>query len=442
MQKKLSISFTVYLLIFGCSKFTNPISTPSSMAVTTQDLVINGPFTHWIYNRKEDIFDTKKKEFQAEYKPVNVLYDGKVIEAKMRLRGGIRFCNSFPHFKLKLPKSGKILDQREFKIVTHGHFDTDSSIPIDAPACGNQLGTGDPSEVYKREFYLYKLQEDLLSKSLKAFPFNVNYRDDSSSLDIKKFAFMLEDTEHAAERMGLKEIEYSKIDDFLNWTEKDPDEIYNAALGDVMFDHLNEIYQSLEVSEPDLSPKELTAKLPSFEELIEGQVGTTLKEKARQLADHLQVSIEADQKKRLKALDPDSVLEAIWFNSLIGNTDWALFGINRHSAGTRNFKFFVNDDGTVFPVAYDFDLAKLADGTDIVSVDDYRFLLESVYTNLSELFDGYLLDKASEKRQDFADRVDKLVAQGLLESHVAKSLENFSSVLRNTDPNFFKNSQN
>ena len=371
-----------------------------------------------------------------------VNYNGKTIEAKMRLRGGIRFCNSFPHFKLKLSKSGKILGQREFKIVTHGHFDIDSSISVDAPSCGNELGTWDPSEIYKRELALYKIQENLLSKSLKAFPFNINYKDKSSSLDLKKFAFMLEDTEHAADRIGLEELDYSKLHESLNWTENDPEEIYSAALGDVVFDHLSDVYNKLEESEADLSPKEITAKLPSFKELLEGQMATELKDQAKQLADRLKNTIESEQKEFLDAMDPDSVLEAIWFNVLIRNTDWALFGINRHSAGTRNFKFFTDDQGAVYPVAYDFDLAKLAESTDVVSEDDYKFLLNGVYSNLGELFDGYLLDEAAEARVMFAERVDALIAQGALADNVAESLKVFSALLKNVDPVSFKSTRN
>lgn len=113
---KLTIFFTSVLLLVGCGGATAPISTPT----TTNDrsipeLVIEGPISHWIYNRVENIYKPKKMEFKPEYEEVYVSYKGKKTEAEMRLRGGIRFCNSFPHFKLKLPKSGKILGQREFK---------------------------------------------------------------------------------------------------------------------------------------------------------------------------------------------------------------------------------------------------------------------------------------------------------------------------------------
>ncbi len=130
---------TLPVFLSTCRSFE---TSPSSFyAEPNSQLTISGPWTQLIYHRHQDVFDPINKNFESEYLPVEITYGAKSIKAEIRNQGGVRFCDSFPHYKLKLLKSEKLFEQKEFKVISHGFFTSDKNLKIDAAVCGNKFNS-------------------------------------------------------------------------------------------------------------------------------------------------------------------------------------------------------------------------------------------------------------------------------------------------------------
>jgi hypothetical protein len=86
----------------------------------------------------------------------------------------------------------------------------------------------------------------------------------------------------------------------------------------------------------------------------------------------------------LRTMEHRAMLQAILFNILVGNRDWALFGLNDHATGTRNFKY-LTVGGLVYPIAYDFDFATIGQGR-AVSRENYRASLRHLEERVISIF--------------------------------------------------------
>ncbi len=151
----------------------------------------------------------------------------------------------------------------------------------------------------------------------------------------------------------------------------------------------------------------------------------SLKKRLPQEASELKKSLRATQMELLKTLDQRALVEGVLFNILIGNTDWALFGLNNHSTGVRNFKF-VKKGGQIVPLAYDFDLAAFAEGRS-VSKEDYQVRFQE----FRRYFQEHLGEQGSleEGLSKFKSRVETLLRSGeVLSDPIRAALKNFLDV--------------
>ena len=80
-------------------------------------MTIVGPFDQLLYRRHQPLFDPDHKKFEAKYHKASLQYQGQSLRAKIRIRGGMRFCDSFPHFTLKM-RGGDALRRHKYKIVS------------------------------------------------------------------------------------------------------------------------------------------------------------------------------------------------------------------------------------------------------------------------------------------------------------------------------------
>ncbi len=126
----------------------------------------------------------------------------------------------------------------------------------------------------------------------------------------------------------------------------------------------------------------------------------------------------------LLSMDKISVLQAALFNILIGNTDWALFGLSRHTAGHRNFKF-MKKPGTIIPVAYDFDGAAIANGQ-VVALSTYKERLSSLKSKIEQIYGSLSSVPLDQVLEDYRQKVIIILSDNAnLEFHVKRSFVNF-----------------
>ncbi|MEM6319536.1 MAG: hypothetical protein AAF960_17825 [Bacteroidota bacterium] len=115
------------------------------------------------------------------------------IKVKARGRSRRKYCD-FPPLKIKFDKEelaayGISGSHKSLKLVTH---------------CTE--GTSALQNVLE-EFLAYKMYNELTNSSLKVQLVRINYQDSESATVLEKYAFLIEDIDELAERLGGKEVE-------------------------------------------------------------------------------------------------------------------------------------------------------------------------------------------------------------------------------------------
>lgn len=407
------------LFMYACSPAGDASRLTDNQPANLDSMEISGPIHHTIYNRVENIFDPDQQEFEAEYFDVSVRFNGEEFAAKLRLRGGVRFCDGFPQFKIKLKNNRKIFGSNTFKIVTHGSYNADAAIPVNAPGCSDQLGTRPAGSNYAGEYRLYQVAQTLLPHHIKTFPLSITYIDAGQNLRETGFAFLVEDDAELENRYGFRKKNLDPINESISWRESDDDSILNALIGDEFFTYLAASYQRIEQSNPGWSKKDISAKLPTTEAIQQSPAFDQMILRAKARVATTRLKIARDQQQFVQETKKEPLIHAALFNILIGNTDWAYFGLNDHSSGLRNFKILSDDDGALIPVPYDFDLAELSQSTGVRAESEYEYWLLRLKTQ----FDS---DQFTASGKTFADKTITFLNDSPdLAANIKSSFDNF-----------------
>ncbi len=143
---------------------------------------------HLIENRKKDLDQAATLTYVNE-SGADVSYEIKISPRGKYRR---RVCD-FPPLKLKFPKSALasqgLSAHNDLKLVTHC---------IDDKALGN--------EQLQKEYLAYRLYNLLTDKSYRVKLLQITYEDSNSKVNkINRYAFLIEDTDEMAERLGGQE---------------------------------------------------------------------------------------------------------------------------------------------------------------------------------------------------------------------------------------------
>ncbi|MCX6130618.1 MAG: hypothetical protein NTX25_16355 [Proteobacteria bacterium] len=203
-----SVSFRI-IFASGILISFNLACTPSSGSRTKESsdgvpaqLTITGPISDMIYTRIKDVLDDDGSNFQSSYRDVQVSYGDRTISAKLRTRGGARFCNAFPPFKLKLSKGETLGGHSKLKLGNDGLFTLDPSKSIHAPECDNTFNNFGGAAALGLEITLMELAEQLLPHHLEVKRSAITFKDPQAGLELQKDSYLLESPEHAAARYG------------------------------------------------------------------------------------------------------------------------------------------------------------------------------------------------------------------------------------------------
>lgn len=424
-MKRLNPPLLISLLSMqACSPAGDASRVADDQLASLDSMEISGAIHHTIYNRIENIFDPDQKEFEAEYFDVAVRFKDEVLPAKIRLRGGVRFCDGFPQFKIKLKDNRKIYGGSSFKIVTHGSYAADASTPVNAPGCSDQLGSRPVGSNYAGEHRLYQMAEKLLPNHLKTYPLSITYIDAGQNLKETGFAFLIEDDTEMEKRYGLREKNMDQINVSVSWREPDED-ILNALLGDEYFTYLAASYKSIKQSNPGWSKKDISANLPTFDVIQQSPEFDQILLRAKARLPTTRSTIAQEQQQFVQDTKKEPLIHAALFNILIGNTDWAYFGLNDHSSGLRNFKILTDGAGKLLPVPYDFDLAALAESNGVRSIGEYDHWLKKLKTQFDE-------DQFTTSGKTFAGKIRNYLDNSPdLTLNIKDSFENFLLAFKN-----------
>ena len=378
-------------------------NTASHWSYEPAAMTIVGPFDQLIYRRHQPLFDPDHKKFAAKYHKASLQYQGQSLRAKIRIRGGMRFCDSFPHFTLKMRGGDELLGRHKYKIVSPGTYQLDPLRAIDAPACGDQLASRTPGSTYEGEYRVYRLAASILDFHLKTLPLTITYRDKVSGAETTGFSFLIEDIDDAANRYNATAHTFGPIHDHVSWKTADDERLSEALIGDTIFNFLVRRYRAIESTHPELTDEEISVRLPSLASLPSSHELDAMKASALACLPTLCSNLPKMQQHFLRTMDPHAMLQAVLFNILVGNTDWALFGLNDHAAGTRNFKY-LTVGGLVYPIAYDFDFSAIGKGR-AVSREDYRASLRYLEERVISIFGSLAQLEYSLHKDAFAKRI-------------------------------------
>jgi hypothetical protein len=418
----IAILNTAFQLV-GCAESGSQLLDDKSSNLPS--MTITASIKDFIYNRSENLFDPDKRSFEAEYKDVKLEFQGRVYIAKMKLRGGIRFCDSFPHFTIKLKGNDQILGGTKYKIVTHGSYDLDPAVSVNAPNCGDDLAEKPVGSDYSGEHYLYDLQSKISDFYLKTYPLTITYKDDSSSLEMAGFAFLIEDFEATAERYGAEETDFGMINEQVSWKEINEQEIRNTVLGDEYFSFLVGKYRELEEANPGYNKKQISELLPKPADIAnDPDIMAKLNAATDARLPSIKSSLKTNQISILHLADRTALMQAAMFNVLVGNSDWAFFGLTTHPAGHRNLKF-LDQGGKIIPLAYDFDLSNTASGNS-VSTNHYKDMLASLKAGIYSTYGDVQAVPLQDVIEDYRRKVETMLNEdSSLKAHMRTSFENF-----------------
>ena len=378
-------------------------NTASHWAYEPAAMTIVGPFDQLLYRRHQPLFDPDHKKFEAKYHKASLQYQGQSLRAKIRIRGGMRFCDSFPHFTLKMRGGDALLGRHKYKIVSPGAYQLDPLRAIEAPACGDALASRTPGSTYEGEYRVYRLAAGILDFHFKTLPLTITYRDEVSGAETTGFSFLIENIEDAAKRYHGSEHTFGPLHDHVSWKTADDERLGEALIGDEIFNFLVRRYRAIASAHPELTDEEISARLPSLASISSSPAFDAMKAAALARLPTLRSNLPKMQHHFLRTMDHRAMLQAILFNILVGNTDWALFGLNDHATGTRNFKY-LTVGGLVYPIAYDFDFSAIGKGR-AVSREDYRASLRNLEERVISIF-GSLAQLAYALHKDaFAKRI-------------------------------------
>ena len=359
-------------------------NTASNWSYEPAAMTIVGPFDQLIYSRHQPLFDPDHKKFAAKYHKASLQYQGQSLRAKIRIRGGMRFCDSFPHFTLKMRGGDELLGRHKYKIVSPGTYQLDPLRAIDAPACGDELASRTPGSTYEGEYRVYRLAARILDFHLKTLPLTITYRDEVSGAETTGFSFLIENIDDAANRYNASAHTFGHIHEHVSWKTADDERLGEALIGDEIFNLLVRRYRAIESANPELTDEEISARLPSLASIASSHEFDAIKASALARLSTLRSNLAKMQQHFLRSMDHRAMLQAVLFNILVGNTDWALFGLNDHATGTRNFKY-LTVGGLVYPIAYDFDFSAIGKGR-AVSREDYRASLRNLEERVISIF--------------------------------------------------------
>lgn len=396
----------------------------------SQQMTIEGPFKQLIYDRTQT-FDLESRKMDSPWVPVKIGYNKEEFEAKVRLRGGISFCNAFPQLKLKLPKDKKIAGQREFKVKTHGSYKVDPSIPVKAPSCGDEIfDQPDYSERARRDMELYELSSKVLDYHLNYMKLDVRYIDKSILLDQTERAYFIEDADAAAERYGMKAKKFEGMDFAFAWRGESEEEMIEYIKNELAIVEGGAWLESEKVSNPKLSEAELNTRLM-------GKIGQILEDNSGSLAKKIEkdkVSIlESAKSKQLETLrnfDKKNLAQTILFQILLHNTDSNLLGINDHIDPFKNVEIFQNKEGKLFVAPYDFDGAMLVGAKPDLGEEFYTEELNEFKTTMEKNFPGIVLPAIKQFGPDLILKLEKTVSNGESSPRLHSSIRAFNASLQ------------
>lgn len=397
-------------------------------------LAITAPFEKLIYQRIENIFDVKNKEFDAEYHSASFQLNNSIsLSGKVRLRGGIRFCDRFPHLKLKFKKSTPLYQARKYKLVSHGFFPLDPTKEIIAPNCENKLSQGDRSADYQREFNIYKLAELLLDYHFKVIPMNLKYVDESSQeIVAENFGYLIEDLGDVEKRYQSNEMNIDRVHESVGWNNYEEEDLLSTAQEILAFNDLADQYEDIASANPGLNEKEVSSRLPTLNDAYMER----FLEDAESMASNFESNLKSTQFSLVERMKLKTTMDAILFNKLIGNSDWAIFGMNPyHSAGYRNVKF-IKKDGEIITIPYDFDLSKLVSEPDtVISELEYRISLNKTTEALQVHFGDEYVSAYKSAMIKFLETLEKNIQNHDMDligmdSYIKESVKNFLLALK------------
>jgi len=155
------------------------------------EITIRTDLGELINNRRRDTY----QEAQFSYEDLSGAEASSTIEIKPRGKFRRRVCD-FPPLKLKFPKKQLLAagfsEHNDLKLVTH---------------CVDDKEIG--QDYLLREYLIYKLYNELSSNSFRVQLVKVTYEDNGPANlgKIKRFGFILEDEDEAANRMGGEQCE-------------------------------------------------------------------------------------------------------------------------------------------------------------------------------------------------------------------------------------------
>ena len=169
---------------------SRPVANPATifeLLSQSEKLIIETDLDHLINVRRSE-----------EYIPAQVvLEDGQIYDLKINSRGKFRrrMCE-FPPLSLKFSKSGL----KELGFAKHKH----NKLKLVTHCLENEKTVGNDNVL--KEYLAYKIFNEISPNSFVTKVFKITYRDTSGKLkDIKRYGFLIEDTDEMAERLGGKE---------------------------------------------------------------------------------------------------------------------------------------------------------------------------------------------------------------------------------------------
>lgn len=426
--------FFLFFASFGCRTRESsslrqqimpaPIFENGSVLKTT----ISGPLKK-IFDEKEKfvIFDPDDGQWEQLYREGTVKIKDRVIPIQIRARGqGSRLGCSFPPLKVKLKvpdTSGTMLaGMRGFKTISH----CDDSTKI--------------ARKYIREGALYELVKLIFPISLETRILETHYLDSTGGIDKIEHSTLLEEIEDAAKRLGLETVDldpstYSTP--WYAWDDKEAARDFETYVGKKVRIHQ---YQKLKQENPQASKEELSVLLRQYFAANEENLRRDIRIKAQSEFPSFEGQTKSLQKAYLENTDRATALRLVFFNIMIGNSDWNHFGLNPMSThyAMRNVQIFKDRDGTLFPSPYDFDLSRIATG-EIPSSQNFTQELTEYWSSnlvsLSEYFKNF--DQNAEKnrllskRQEIENVISGLPLEMTDKEIFSKTVSSFFEALQN-----------
>jgi hypothetical protein len=432
-MRKYSVFF-LFLAVHGCrpretSSLRQEIPpTPLFENNSVLQSTISGPLKN-IFDEKEKfvVFDPDDGEWEQLYREGSIKLADRVVPIKIRARGrASRLGCAFPSLKFKLEDSdaaGTLLaGMRGFKTISH---------------CDDNANV---SAKYRREGAIYELVKFLFPISLKSRVLQTHYIDSAGGIDKVERSTVLEEVEDAAKRLGLEHVELDPSIYSTPWYAWDDAEAYSVLEASIGKKIIIQQYKKIRKENPRASKVELSALLRRY-----------ITERSEDLSSDIRVKAQAEfssfvsqtqdlQREFLEKSDRSTALRLLFFNIMIGNSDWNYFGLNpiQTQYAMRNVQIFKGQDGTLFPSPYDFDLSRLVGGKIPTSQYFAKELTEywsSKLVSLSKYFKDF--DQNAEKDRLLSKRqaIENLIADLPLEAAdkdiFSKTVSSFFDALQN-----------